>query len=77
MNRSIVPASTASAPFRATRHDDRSIPSRSASAILRAQRSKAKFGAAVMVPRWREIVSSQRTGLARKASGDIETIGTP
>ena len=52
-------------------------PSRSASAILRAHRSKAKFGAAVMVPRCREMASSQRTGLARKASGDIETIGMP
>ena len=36
-----------------------------------------KTVAAVMVPRCREIASSQRTGLARNARGDIETIGMP
>ena len=75
--RASVSALTGSEPLNARRHAERSTPSSSASATLRPQRSKAKFGAGESVARCAWSARSQRAGRARKSSGERITTGTP
>ncbi len=66
-----------SPPLGAFSHDDSSSVLRSSSETLRTQRSRAKFGKAEVVPRWRVIARSQRYGRFRKSSGERRTVRDP
>jgi hypothetical protein len=66
---------TGSAPFTTIRSELRSSPATSALMIRFRQSSKAKFGAADSVARWRWMAQSHRAGSAMKASGDMMTAG--
>ncbi|MDC0685105.1 hypothetical protein POL72_45750 [Sorangium sp. wiwo2] len=61
----------------ATVHERRSSAARSSRVALRAQRSYAKFGPPLVVARKWEIALSHRSGLSRKASGDMCVQGKP
>ena len=77
MNRASVAGSTGSPALMATRHLARSTPSSASSRILRTQSSKAKFGAGQSVPPESLSAQSQRSGRARKSSGERIVIGNP